>query len=61
MNTNFNREKLEEYSIPVIDLNYSSVDNLGIIAPNNPLLSITIDEELEIMKKELYDFIKEIK
>lgn len=61
LNTNFNREKLEEYSIPVIDLNYSSVDNLGIIAANNPLLSITIDEELEIMKKELYDFIKDIK
>lgn len=58
--SNFNRQKLEEYQIPVIDLKYSDLDNLGVIAKNNPLLSVEINEELELLKNELYVLIEDI-
>lgn len=60
LGTNFNREKLEEHTIPVIDLKYTNVDNLGVIASKNPLLSVDINEDLELLKNQLYTYIKEL-
>lgn len=60
LGTNFNREKLEEHTIPVVDLKYTNVDNLGVIASQNPLLSVEINEDLELLKNKLYSYIKEL-